>query len=303
MPSAAHPEPARVVVGAPARAPRLDPAPVIEADAMRAQDLVLTIFGAHVRDGELVWSGGMVKILQGIGLTVFSARAALARLVNRRLLSRTRQGRRAFYSVTARGDELLSQVDRRILSFGRAPPGAQPWTVLWHAIPESERVARSRFVSQLRFLGFGSVQDATWIAACDREQEVLTLLRELGLEQYASVMVGPMSPQPGTAALVAEAWDLVETRARYQLFLADFAELRGVSTPRHLTDADIFRSRTLMLQRFRGFPSIDPELPPGVDTLAALRTEVVACFADVFAALEPRATRYFWSVARPDDRV
>ena len=221
------PEPARVGVGVPARAPQLDPAPVIEADAMRAQDLVLTIFGAHVRNGELVWSGAMVKILQGIGLTVFSARAALARLVNRKLLTRTREGRRAFYSVTARGDELMSQVERRILSFGRDPPGAQPWTVLWHAIPESQRVARSRFASQLRFLGFGSVQDATWIAACDREQEVLTLLRQLGIEQYVSVLVGRTSHQPGTAALVAEAWNLAEARERYVSFLDDFTELRG----------------------------------------------------------------------------
>ena len=69
-----------------------------------------------------------------------------------------------------------------------------------------------------------------------------------------------------------------------------------------MTDAGAFRSRTLMLQRFRGFPSIDPELPPGLDTLAALRAEAVACFDLVYTALEPPATRYFWSVARPDDR-
>jgi phenylacetic acid degradation operon negative regulatory protein len=262
---------------------------------------VLTIFGAHVRGGELVWSGGMVEILESLGFTIGSARAALARLVNRELLARTRDGRRAFYSATARADALLSQGDRRIFSFGRTQPRVQPWTVLWHAIPESQRVARSRFASQLRFLGFGSVQDATWIAARDREQEVLMLVRQLGIEQYASVMVGRTSAQLGTAALVAEAWNLTETGERYQQFLGDFGELRTARARRRLTDAEAFRSRTLMLHRFRGFPFIDPELPPEVDTVGALRAEVVACFDEVYAGLEESATRYFWGVVRPDD--
>ena len=299
MPWLTHPEPVRAGADPPAWPPPPAPAPAIEADGVRAQDLVLTIFGAHVRSGELVWSGGVVQTLESVGLTVISARAALARLVNRQLLARRRDGRRVFYSTTPHADALLSQIDRRLFSFGRTQPSVQPWTVLWHAIPESERVARSRFASQLRFLGFGSVQDATWIAARDREQEVLTLLRQLGIERYASVMVGEMSAPQGIAALVAEAWNLEETRERYRQFLADFTVLRGARARERLSDAGAFRSRTLLLHRFRGFPFVDPELPPPVDTVAALRTEVVDCFDEVHAALEPAASRYFWGVARP----
>jgi phenylacetic acid degradation operon negative regulatory protein len=271
-------------------------------EGLQPQDLVLTIFGAYVRRGEQVWSGGMVEILESLDFTTGSARAALARLVNRDLLARTRDGRRAFYSATHRAEALLSQGDRRIFSFGREEPHVQPWTVLWHAIPEAERVARSRFASQLRFLGFGSVQDATWVAARDREQDVLVLLRQLGIESYATVLVGRVSSEAAPIALVAEAWDLEDARQRYEAFLGEFGALRTAPARRGLDAAGAFRRRTLLLHRFRGFPSIDPELPADVDTVRELRGEAVACFDEVYAALRRPATEHFWALVGGDER-
>jgi phenylacetic acid degradation operon negative regulatory protein len=271
-------------------------------EGLQPQDLVLTIFGTYVRGGEQVWSGGMVEILESLDFTTGSARAALARLVNRDLLARTRDGRRAFYGATQRAEALLAQGDRRIFSFGREEPRVQPWTVLWHAIPEAERVARSRFASQLRFLGFGSVQDATWVAARDREQEVLVLLRQLGIERYASVLVGRVSTDVPPVALVAQAWDLEDARRRYEAFLGEFDTLRTARGRRGIDAAGAFRRRTLLLHRFRGFPFIDPELPPGVDTVHDLRGEVVACFDEVYAALREPATKHFWAVVGTGER-
>jgi phenylacetic acid degradation operon negative regulatory protein len=265
-------------------------------EGLQPQDLGLTIFGAYVRRGEQVWSGGMVEILVSLDFTTASARAALARLVNRDLLARTREGRRAFYAITQRADALLAQGDRRIFSFGRDAPHVQPWTILWHAIPETERVARSRVASQLRFLGFGSLQDATWVAARDCEQEVQLLLRQLGIERYASVLVGRVSAELPPIALVAEAWNLHVARARYQAFLEEFGSLRSMRGRRGLGAPAAFRMRTLLLHRFRSFPFIDPELPFDLDTVGDLRSEVVACFDQVYAGLEKAATDHFWSV-------
>jgi phenylacetic acid degradation operon negative regulatory protein len=272
-------------------------------EGLQPQDLGLTIFGAHVRrPGQTVWSGGMVEILESLDFTTGSARAALARLVNRDLLARTRAGRRAFYSLTNRAEALLAEGDRRIFTFGRVDPGVELWTVLWHAIPENQRVQRARFASRLRFLGFGSVQDATWVAARDREREVRLLLRQLGIEPYTSVMVGHMSPELPPIALVAQAWRLDETRLRYEAFLAEFAGLQRERARARLSPAQAFRSRTLMLHRFRRFPFMDPELPRAVDEVRDLRTRAVACFDDVYAALEPAASEYFWRVVQPLDQ-
>jgi phenylacetic acid degradation operon negative regulatory protein len=270
-------------------------------EGLQPQDLVLTIFGAHVRrPGQRVWSGGMVEILESLDFTMGAARAALARLVNRDLLARTREGRLAFYSLTERATALLAEGDRRIFSFGRTTPNVELWTVLWHAIPEAQRVRRSRFASRLRFLGFGSVQDGTWVAARDREGEVMRLLRQFEIEPYVSVMVGHMTPELAPMALIAEAWKLDDTRDRYEAFLSEYEGLRTARARKRLSAAEAFRARTLLLHRFRAFPSVDPELPKAVDTLRELRGQAVVCFEDVYAALEPPATEYFWATVRPD---
>lgn len=267
---------------------------------LQPQDLVLTIFGAHVRrPGATVWSGGMVEILESLDFTTGAARAALARLVNRDLLARTRNGRLVYYSLTERADSLLSDGDRRIFSFGRTEPAVDVWTVLWHAIPDAYRVERSLFASRLRFLGFGSVQDATWVAARDREQEVRLLLREFGIESYASLLVGRMSRGLLPVALVAQAWKLDLVRERYKAFLSEFEGLRSNRRRAKLEPAEAFRQRILMLHRFRGFPFMDPELPEAVDTLRDLRTQIVPCFDEVYANLDDLATTYFWEVAQP----
>jgi phenylacetic acid degradation operon negative regulatory protein len=272
----------------------------VPTDGLAPQDLVLTIFGSYIRGGEAVWSGGMVKILEDFDFTTGAARAALSRLVNRHLLARSRHGRLAFYSATPRAETLFAHGDRRIFSFGRTEPAVPQWTVVWHAIPEADRVARSRFARRLRFLGFGSVQDATWIAARDRELEVSALLRELDLERYASVIVGRMSATDASGALIAEAWRLDEARRRYDAFLAEFGALQSARERRRLTAAEAFRQRTLLVDRFRGFPSIDPELPAAVDPLGLVRKRAVACFDEVYAALEIEAGAYLWGALGVD---
>lgn len=269
-------------------------------DALQPQDLVLTIAGAHLRrPGQVAWSGGLVEVLEGFGFSAGAARAALARLVNRDLLARTRTGRLAFYALTERAVALLVEGDERIFSFGRAQPATERWTVLWHAMPESLRVERARFASRLRFLGFGSVQDATWVAARDREAEVRRLLHQLGIEAYVSVLVGRLAHDPPPRALVAQAWRMEETAARYEAFIADQRDLLSARGRSRLEPAQAFRRRMLMLHRFRAFPSLDPELPAAIDPLHDLRARVVDCFTTLYAALQASSDDYFRAVVAP----
>jgi phenylacetic acid degradation operon negative regulatory protein len=265
------------------------------------QDLVLTILGAHVRrPGEKVWSGGMVDLLSSFGFSRGAARAALARLVLRDLLVRARRARFVYYVLGTRTEILLAEGDRRIFSFGRTAPAVDVWTVLWHSIPEGQRVERFRFASRLRFLGFGSVQDATWVAPRDREQEVRTLLRELRIEEYASLFIGRLSEDLPLTALIAQAWRLESVALRYEAFLATYKPLGRPSERKRLTSEQAFVSRTLMLHQFRAFPFMDPELPPSADPLRKLRREVVATFDRVYRALEAEATEHFRAVAQPE---
>jgi len=267
---------------------------------MQPQDLAITILGAHVReDGETVWSGGMVTLLGEFGFTTEAARAALARLVLRGLLARHKQGRLVHYALTPRAQELLTEGDRRIFTFGRAAPTGEAWTVLWHSIPEDRRVERSRLGRRLRFLGFGSVQDATWVAAADRERDVLDLLRALELAPFASVFVGRPSAALLPEAIVAAAWDLDGLACVYESFLDQFGPLRRARTRRALDDRSAFVERTRMLHFFRELPFQDPELPDAIATLRRLRERVVSTFDDVYTRLEPAAAAHFEAVAQP----
>jgi phenylacetic acid degradation operon negative regulatory protein len=161
---------------------------------MASQDLAITILGSQMgRSRGRFWSGGMVALIGEFGFSSEAVRAALARLVTRGILERHRDGRMINYALTARAEELLAEGDCRIFSFGRRAPVADAWTLLWHTIPEDRRVERSRLAARLRFLGFGSLQDATWIAASDREAEVRALAGQLALEQYVSVFLARIS--------------------------------------------------------------------------------------------------------------
>ena len=155
------------------------------------QDLVMTFLGAYlVPHDRLVWSGGLVTLLGDFGFSTGASRVALARMVRRGGLERLRSGRLVSYRPTPRTVALLEEGDRRIFSLGREPHRAELWTALWHAIPEERRLERARLARRLRFLGFGSVQDAMWISPHDREREVVAVIDSLGVGGYAGVMVG-----------------------------------------------------------------------------------------------------------------
>jgi phenylacetic acid degradation operon negative regulatory protein len=266
---------------------------------VQPQDLVITICGSHLRrPGQRAWSGGMVQLLGEFGFSTDASRAALSRLVSRGLLARSKVGRTVHYTLTGRAQELLADGDRRIWSFGRTAPAADAWTVAWHTIPEGRRVARSRLASQLRFLGFGSVQDATWIAASDREREVQHLVESLDVEPYVAVLVGRLSRGSAQALLLSGAWDLDALARVYERFLADFGPY--AADDRSLPEREAFVARTRMMHAFRGFPSIDPELPDAAAGGHDLRARVVQTFDAVYARLADAADAHFTAVARTD---
>ncbi|HEU5111146.1 MAG TPA: PaaX family transcriptional regulator C-terminal domain-containing protein [Micromonosporaceae bacterium] len=265
-----------------------DPAP---------QDLVLTLLGAHVhpRAQRAVWSGGLVRLLDEFGFSAGAARVALNRLVARELLDRTKDGRLVYYTLTARTGTVLAEGDRRIFTLGKPSSRPVKWTVLWHSIPDDRRTARARLVRRLRFLGFGSLQDGTWIAPHDREREVAALVAELDVAQHVGVLLGRPSTAVDFAAFVPRVWDLGELAARYQAFVTQFRPYtRGVRSDRHA-----LLLRTRLVHTFREFPALDPELPADLVAEPRHRTEAVRLFHYLYPALASGAQRYFDEVTSP----
>jgi phenylacetic acid degradation operon negative regulatory protein len=263
-----------------------------------SQDLTVTILGSHLRRaGGRVWSGGMVKLIVEFGFSAEAARAALSRLVLRGMLERHREGRKIDYALTPQAQELLAEGDRRIFSFGRRAPGADAWTLLWHTIPEDRRVERSRLAARLRFLGFGSLQDATWIAASDREEEVRAVAEGLEVGDFVSIFLARISRGSESAILSSGAWDLADLAPRYEGFAAEFTPLAEAPARGALTDREAFLTRTRLMHCFRDFSLHDPELPDSIAPLHDHRLRAVAVFDSVYEGLRPAAERHFAKVA------
>jgi phenylacetic acid degradation operon negative regulatory protein len=264
---------------------------------MRPQDLAITILGDHdPPDGDRVWSGGMVELICEFGHSSSAARAALGRLVHRGLLERHRRGRWISYVLTPRAHHQLAEEGRRVSAFGRTTPG-DAWTLLWHAIPKDRRPERTLLAHRLRRFGFGSLQDAVWIAASDRADEARALVADLEIEDYVSIFVAQTVQAAKTVFLNSGTWELGQLRARYDTFVSSYSPYVEPGAIGNLTPREAFICRVLMVQSFRGFVYVDPELSDLIMPLAAQRKDAVAVFDALYAGLAPAAEQYFAKVA------
>lgn len=257
-------------------------------------DFLVTLCGVHRHHiGQAVWSGSMVRILEDLGIPESACRVALSRLTARGVVTRENRGRLTFYRVTERTSRALDITDRRILSFGH---GVDPGhTIVWHTLPESSRGDRTRLSRRLRFMGFGALQDGTWIALQDRYSDALEAVSRLDLNDHCTVLSG-RGAQLSNLVLIGEAsWDLDNVKQTYREFLRTMDRRK---VPRS-NAKDIFLFRALMAHEYRTFPSIDPERE-GIDPeLDKLRREVVSRFHELFFKLQDKAEQYANEIAVP----
>ena len=264
-------------------------------DPLQPQDLVVTLLGTYVRPfARTVWSGGLVMLLREFGFSDGAARAALTRLVRRGLIARVRSGRLVHYRLTPRCERLLIEGDGRIFTLGRLPADAGPWTVLWHQIPEDRRLERTRLGRRLRFLGFGSVQDSVWVSPHDHSSEVVELVGELGVGEFATVFVARAGGGFGLPALVTRAWDLSGLAERYDAFCSGFERYLAPEIP--LSDREAFLVRTRLMHTFRAFAQLDPELPDELAALSGPRTRAADIFEALYTGLAAPSQRHFDAV-------
>jgi phenylacetic acid degradation operon negative regulatory protein len=246
--------------------------------------------------GDRVWSGGLVELLGELGFSEGAARVALTRLVRRGLIERLRDGRLVHYRLTERADRLLAEGDVRIFSLGDPRDDEGTWTVLWHQIPEDRRLELSRLARRLRFLGFGSVPGSVWLSPHDHAAEVVRLLEELGVSDYATMFTAHPDAVVGLPALVSRAWDLSGLVDRYEAFVAEFSPLCARRALASFSDQDAFLVRTRLVHQFRGFPLIDPELPEALAPVSGPRSRAAGVFHELYAGLADASQRHFDAV-------
>jgi len=261
---------------------------------LQPQDLAITTLGAYGRrTAEPIWSGGMVQLLGEFGFSVGAARVALGRLARGGLLERIRRGRQIHYAMTPALEHLLAEGDAQIFGLGVDDEWSGQWTVLWQSVPDDRGLQRRRLAGRLRFLGFGPVQNGTWVSPHDRARELATVLEDLALEQHVGLIVGRPATENALQTLVAQAWDLDALAAGYERFLEQLRPYRSAQARSRLSDRDAFVVRTRAVHDFRRFPSQDPGLPEEVLSRRWKRGDAVAAFHELYELLAEPAQRHF----------
>jgi phenylacetic acid degradation operon negative regulatory protein len=248
-------------------APAKEPVPASAAEAIghqresgspSARSLLLTILGefVHPRRGE-VWTGTLVEAFGALGIEEKSARQALSRVAGEGLMSSTRHGRRVRWQLTGAGDQLLREGTERIYGFMRQPhPWDGRWLVLTVRVPESQRQLRHRLRTRLTWLGMGSPSHGLWVVPDAGKQDgVRAVIEELGLRERAFAWAGTATTAGDPATLMAAAWDLNDVEKRYLAFIDQFERLRAP------TARDAFVNQVNLVQKWRWFPFLDPDLP------------------------------------------
>ncbi len=160
------------------------------------------------------------------------------------------------------------------------------WTVVAFSVPESRRELRHMIRTRLHFLGFAMLYDGLWCSPWDEEESVLGVLDELGIAA-ATVMRAEINARSTVQALAA--WDLDALKQRYLEFEQEFSPLLAASSRGALTASQTLVTRTRVMDGWRAFLSLEPDLPARLLPPDWPRTRMRELFVELYDSLAPVA--------------
>ncbi|GIJ51209.1 PaaX family transcriptional regulator [Virgisporangium aliadipatigenens] len=226
------------------------------------QHLLLTLLGDYwYGQGTPLPSAALVALLGEFGITGVSARAALSRLARRGLLALSKSGRRTAYALSPRAADVLQEGIRHIISFGaQDKEWSGTWTVAAFSVPEDQRDLRHSLRTRLGWHGFASLYDGLWVSPHGQAEKVISVLSELGIST-ATVFTAQVADGSPTGGHPINAWDLDALRELYQGLIAEYEPVRDRLRAGQVSTAEALVARTALMDAWRNFPNLDPQLP------------------------------------------
>lgn len=248
--------------------------------------LLLTLLGDYWWGQEdPLPSAALVDLLADFGVSDVAARAALSRMVKRGLLVSTRNGRRTFYAMTPRAQQVMRRGAERIVAFGVDDDGWDGrWSLVAFSVPEANRAAREALRTRLRWLGFAPLYDALWVSPRPHHAEALAELHDLGVTA-ATAFVAETPAVAGASLAPESAWDVAELAERYRSFVATWEPTHAALGQGAIAPADALIKRTELMDEWRAFPGIDPDLPRKLLPADWPRQRARELFLDTYEAL------------------
>ena len=255
---------------------------------MQARSALFDLYGDYLRPrGGRAPVAALVRLLAPLGIAAPAVRTAVSRMVRQGWLHPLRLSSGPGYLLTPKAARRLDEAAARIYRTHRVSwDGTFDLLVIDAAGPRADRV---RLAQNLAFLGYGTIDDNTWVAT-RRADEVEALLDEAAL-RYERFSASHTAGTEGAAALVRRAWDLDEVGGAYERFVG---ELRPVvnAVRDGGTDEAAYSARFRLVHAWRTFLFRDPQLPPELLPPRWAGHAAAAFFDRHASRLRPAADRY-----------
>jgi phenylacetic acid degradation operon negative regulatory protein len=185
---------------------------------------MLNFLGLYVLGRDIaVYSGSVIDVFGRVDVSEEAVRSTLTRMTSRGLLTKHRNGRKVYFGLTPRANDVLLDGERRIWQRGAVNRDWDgTWTLVGFSLPEGRRGERHDLRSQLEWAGFGPVQNGLWIAPGTRD--VAEMVTGLGLTENVTVFTAQHAKPTEAADLATRAFDTAAIATRYQDFLARWRE-------------------------------------------------------------------------------
>jgi phenylacetic acid degradation operon negative regulatory protein len=230
----------------------------LDARTGSTTSLVRTIVGLYLRElGGWISSAHLIALMDALGTAPQVTRTAISRLKKKGILDQLARSGVSGFELTPTGERILARGDRRIFE-PRAMGPTDSWCLLSYSIPEAERERRHQLRKYLQGIGGGLMAPGLWIFPDYLRVEVWEILRVLGLEDHATVIVSNRLEYTGNARARAAAWwDLDALSALHRGFLERNLAVAGAG---HSSASASFAAYVRAIDSWRTIPYLDPGL-------------------------------------------
>jgi phenylacetic acid degradation operon negative regulatory protein len=255
---------------------------------MQARSALFDLYGDYLRPrGGRAPVAALVRLLAPLGIAAPAVRTAVSRMVRQGWLHPLRLSTGPGYLLTPKAVRRLDEAAARIYRTGQ-----NAWDGTFDLIildPPPTRGNRLRLAANLAFLGYGSIDDSTWVAT-RADDEVEPLLADAGL-RYQRFAANHLSGTGGASGLISRAWDLDEIGKAYELFVDELEPAVAAITAQS-ADEHAYAARFRLVHAWRTFLFRDPALPAELLPTRWPGTAAAAFFDQHARRLRPAADRY-----------
>ncbi|GAA5186011.1 PaaX family transcriptional regulator C-terminal domain-containing protein [Rugosimonospora acidiphila] len=263
-----------------------------------AQSLAVTLVADYtMRTQAWLPSASIVALLGEAGIGSGAARTAISRLSRRGILESSRDGRYSSYRLTPAAVGNLAAGGAWIARFAtRADPWDGFWTLVSFSFPQEERSQRRALRGQLRWLGYAPLYDALWVSPDAPNPTVKDQLTATTSGTMTMFRARHVELATQTNRNPIDAWDIAAIARRYSSFIRRWKSVLPRIRSGRISGAAAVHARTGIMDAYRHFPIIDPQLPIELMPAHWPRADAREVFVSVYDGLAEQAQEHVRAV-------